>query len=457
MSTTRIRRGAIRGPLALLVIVALFASTSCGYFGGGGGGTRFSAMMTTAIGVYSGADVRVLGVPVGKVDTVTPQGDLVRIDFHVDSGIQVPADAKAAVVAPTVVADRYLQLSPIYTGGPTMPDGTVIPKERTASPAEFDDLLASAKKLSAALGPQGVNSDGALSQALSTAARNLQGNGQQLNTTLDNTSQAITTLSANRDNLAGTTTNLQSFTSNLKQDDGEIRAFTNQFAEVNGFLVNERQNLGDTLKELSKALGDVAKFVHDNRKEVRDNVNQLSDVLSTINDERLALEQVLETAPAGLDGLVNAYNASTGTLDTRANLLSSLLCAVYGELAPALGALSPVLVTVLQGIFNTALPGGLAGCVASPAMAASSAMKLSPSTMAQLRDPKVIGQLMDLAKQNSARSSAPAVAPNAPNVGLPLTGSPLPGRSRSPGDRQPPTRDRDSGPPSLGGLLGGGR
>jgi virulence factor Mce-like protein len=160
-------------------MVALFASTSCGYFGGSDA-TKFSAMMTTAIGVYPDADVRVLGVPVGKVDAVTPQGDLVRVDFHVDSGIQVPANANAAVVAPTVVADRYLQLSPIYTAGPRMPAGAVIPKERIASPAEFDDLLASAKKLSAALGPQGVNSDGALSQALTTAARNLQGNGQQL-------------------------------------------------------------------------------------------------------------------------------------------------------------------------------------------------------------------------------------------------------------------------------------
>jgi virulence factor Mce-like protein len=448
----KIRRPAVRGPLALLVILALFASTSCGYFGGGGG-TRFSAMLTTAIGVYPGADVRVLGVPVGKVDAVTPQGNLVKVDFHVDSGVQVPADANAAVVAPTVVADRYLQLSPIYTTGPTMPEGTVIPKERTASPPEFDDLLASAKKLSASLGPQGLNADGALSQALTTAARNLQGNGQQVNTTLDNASQAITTLSANRDNLAGTTTNLQSFTTNLKQDDKQIRAFTDQFAQVNGFLVDERQNLADTLKELSKALGDVARFVHDNRKEIRDNVDQLGDVLSTITDERLALEQVLETAPAGLDGLVNAYNASTGTLDTRANLLASLLCSVYAELA---GALPPALGPILVGIFNTALPGGLKSCTASsPMMAATSAMKLSPSTMAQLRDPKVVGQLMELAKQNSARSSGPAAAPKAPKVGLPLTGPALPGPSRSSNDGPPP--DRDGGPPTLGGLLGGGR
>jgi phospholipid/cholesterol/gamma-HCH transport system substrate-binding protein len=456
VSTVRTRKVAVRGPLALLVIVTLFASTACGSFGGAAG-TKFSAMLTTAIGVYPGADVRVLGVPVGKVDTVTPQGDLVRVDFHVDSGTDVPADAKVAVVAPTVVADRYLQLSPIYTTGPKMPEGTVIPKERTASPPEFDDLLASAKKLSAALGPQGVNSDGALSQALTTAARNLKGNGKQLNTTLDNTSQAITTLSANRDNLEGTTTNLQSFTSNLKDDDKQIRDFTNQFAQVNGFLVDERQNLGDTLKELSKALGDVAKFVHDNRKEIRDNVDQLSDVLQTINDERLALEQVLETAPAGLDGLVNAYNASTGTLDTRANLLASLLCSLVAALpAPlggATGILTPILVTIV--------PGGLPGCSAAPttmAAAGSLPLKLSPSTLAQLKDPAVMTKLIQLAQQNgSARSSAPAAAPRAvPQAGLPAVG-PLVSGPAGRSDSRPPDTDREDRPPTLGGLLGGGR
>jgi virulence factor Mce-like protein len=434
-----------------VAVCTVLATSGCGAVGATPG-TKFAAMFRTAIGIYPNADVRVLGVPVGKVDQVTPQGQLVRVDFHVQDDVQVPADVKAVVVAQTVVADRFIQLAPVYTQGPTLAEGTVIPVERTASPAEFDDLLASAQKLSTSLGPEGANSTGALSQALTTASRNLQGNGQQLNTTLDNTSQAINTLSANRENLAGTVKNLQSFTSNLKNDDPQVREFTQKFAEVNSFLAGERQDLGDTLQELSTALGDVAKFVKDNRKEVRDNVDQLHDVLKTVNNERIAIEQVLETAPMGLDGLVNAYNAGSATLDTRTDLLGTLFCLLGSQLPPPLGQL-------LLGLVAAAFPGDFdptATCNnLGGSAAAASPLSLSPKTKAQLTDPRfaaAMGQLMSgLAARSAARRSDAGPVPSA---GVPLAGV-------APGALGATDRNRRPGPPpppsTLGGLLGGGR
>jgi ABC-type transporter Mla subunit MlaD len=322
-----------------------------------------------------------------------------------------------------------------------MAPGTVIPKERTASPAEFDDLLASAQKLSTSLGPQGVNSNGALSDALHTLALNLNGNGKQLNTTLDNTAQAINTLSASRDNLAGTVQNLASFTTNLKQNDGKVREFTHQFAQVSDYLADERQNLGETLKQLSETLGDVAKFVHDNRSEIRSNVDKLGEIVGTVNGERLALEQVLDTAGPGLDGLVNGYNASSGTLDTRPDLVASLLCSVYNQLttAPIVGPiLTPLLATTLAPLLGAFLPGGFpAGCVtpppspALPAGTAAAASNLKLPTMPGLTAGKL-----------------PAAAP----PGVAERSSQSSDDSDSGGDSDTP-----SGPPSLGNLLGGGR
>ncbi|WP_445185799.1 MCE family protein [Pseudonocardia sp. Cha107L01] len=440
--TPRTSRGsAWFSTIAFLCVVALVVVAALAFVMNRPSGTKYSAMLSTVIGLYPGSDVRVLGVPVGRIDSVEPQGQLVKVNFEVNSRTKVPAGAMAAVVAPTVVADRYLQLTPVYTGGPTMAPGTVIPKERTASPAEFDDLLASAQKLSTSLGPQGVNSNGALSDALHTLALNLNGNGKQLNTTLDNTAQAINTLSASRDNLAGTVQNLASFTTNLKQNDGKVREFTHQFAQVSRYLADERQNLGETLKQLSETLGDVAKFVHDNRSEIRSNVDKLGEIVGTVNGERLALEQVLDTAGPGLDGLVNAYNASSGTLDTRPDLVASLLCSVYNQLATAPGAgpiLAPILATTLAPLLNSFLPLGFpAGCVtpapspALPAGTAPAASNLKLPTMPGLTAGKL-----------------PAAAP--PGVAE---------RSNQSSDNSDSGSDsnKSSGPPSLGSLLGGGR
>ena len=407
--------------------------------------TKYSAMLTTVIGLYPGADVRVLGVPVGKIDSVEPQGQLVRVNFEVDRNIKVPAEALAAVVAPTVVADRYLQLAPPYDGGPTMAPGTVIPKERTASPAEFDDLLASAQKLSASLGPQGVNSTGALSDALHNLAQNLSGNGAQLNTTLDNTAQAINTLSASRDNLAGTVQNLQSFTSNLKDDDGRVRDLTHQFAQVSDYLADERSNLGETLKKLSETLGDLAKFVHDNRDGIHSNVDKLADIVGTVNDERLALEQVLDTAGPGLDGLVNSYNASAGTLDTRANLVGSLLCGLYAQLAavaPPGSPLNPLVQLLGQGLAGI-IPGGLGGCVS----AGAAPMQLPTQALSKLSIPNLPAMF------GAPRGGAGQLPTAAPPAGAPSAD----GQSEDSDSHDAKTPAKPGSPPSLGSLLGGGR
>ena len=82
------------------------------------GGVHVTAYFTKTVGVYPGSDIRVLGIKVGTVDAVAPQGDDVRVDLTIDSGIQIPADAQAVVIAPSLVSDRYIQLVPAYDDGP---------------------------------------------------------------------------------------------------------------------------------------------------------------------------------------------------------------------------------------------------------------------------------------------------------------------------------------------------
>lgn len=335
---------------ALLTVVALLVSAGLLFVLDRSVGVRASAIFSTAIGIYPQSEVRVLGVPVGVVDEVIPQGTTVRVDFHVRSDVQIPADALALVVAPSIIADRAIQLAPAYTGGPTLADGAVIPPERTAVPPEFDDLLTAVQELTTSLGPQGVNRDGALSEVLRVGADNLAGNGQRLNTTLDNASRAINTLSTSREDLFGTVRNLQEFTTNLKRNDAAVREFTRQFAEVNRFLVGEREDLGETVRLLSEVLGEVAVFVRDNRSRIDANAEQLADVLETVNGERLALEQILDTAPMGLSNLVDTYNAQSGTLNTRNAALATALCEVFGNgggLGVPLPGLPPELLEVL--------------------------------------------------------------------------------------------------------------
>ncbi len=283
-------------------------------------GRTVTGYFSNAAAVFEGNDVRVLGVPVGRITSVEPAGQVVRIEMLVEDSVPVPVDANAVVVSPSLVTGRYIQLTPPYTGGPRMADGAQIPLQRTAVPLGVDDLTRTVTELSTVLGPDGVNRDGTLADLLDVGAQNLDGNGQAVNDTIGDLARLTDTLAGSREDLFGTVTELQSFVATVEANDAQVAELTTRLADVSGFLAGERDDLGAALAELSFALGDVAAFVQDNRAVLRSNVDRLTEVTQVLVQQRDALADIADVAPAALGNLANGYNASSGTLDTRSNL-----------------------------------------------------------------------------------------------------------------------------------------
>lgn len=281
--------------------------------------TTITAYFDKSIGIYKGSDVRILGVPVGHVDSVDPQGDVVKVVMSVDRRFDIPADAKAAQITPSVVSDRYIQLAPAYKGGPKMGRSATIPKERTATPVEVDRLYKSITELSDALGPNGANKDGALNQLVRTSADNLSGNGEALGNSFTQLSKAAHALSDSRTDIFDTVKNLQVFVKTLADNDDQVRVFNSQLGSLAGFLSDERQTLGDALNLLSVALGDVARFIDNNRDLVQSNAEALTKLTQTLADQRDDLAKALPLIPTALSNLINVHNGETGTLDMRPN------------------------------------------------------------------------------------------------------------------------------------------
>ncbi|MFF3325326.1 MCE family protein [Streptomyces sp. NPDC002889] len=326
-------RGTATRRVALAVVFALVAGTTAVVLWPRSTPVRVTAYFPRTVGIHPGSDVRVLGVRVGEVKEITPQGRRVRVELEYDSGRRIPADAQAAIINSSVVSDRYLQLLPVYRGGPAMEDGAVIPESRTAVPVELDRVFDSLHTTAEAFGPQGANADGSLSRLLGVSADNLGGQGEKLHQTVEDLSLAVTTLSDGRKDLFGTVRNLQVFTAALAADDKNVRSFNDSLAEVADQLAGERKDLAAALRHLGKALGDVSTFVRNNKKALTSDVKGLSKVTKVLVTQRAALAELLEVAPAGLSNLQNAYNPSSGTLDTRNNLEQSqdpaaLLCSL---------------------------------------------------------------------------------------------------------------------------------
>ena len=284
----------------------------------GGGDTKTAtAYFPRAVHVYADSEVSVLGVPVGKVRRVVPEGTQVRVDFEYDAKQKIPADAFAVFVEPTLVADRALQLAPVYDGGPVLADKAVIPIARTAIPIELDEFNKNLTRLAEALGPNGANRNGALSRAVSVGADNLAGNGAAMNKTITGVSDLMSTLDDNKDALFGTIRNLQLFTTQLATHDAETRTFTTRLAKVSAQLDGERDAFATAVREIGIALDEVARFVKANKGAVAADVAQLARVTTILARQRVLLAHIADMGAVGVGNYPHMYTPSARTYNAR--------------------------------------------------------------------------------------------------------------------------------------------
>jgi virulence factor Mce-like protein len=274
----------------------------------GAGKKHGTAYFSSAVHLYPGSDVDVLGIKVGTVTAVVPEGKQVRVDFTYSAKQAVPANASAVILAPTLVADRAVQLTPVYNGGPQLADHAVIPLSRTRVPQELDQVFKNVNDLATALGPKGANKDGALTRLLQTGAANLNGEGKQIHDTLTGVSQMTQTLASHRDDIFGTVDNLQQLVATLQQHDQDTRHFAIDLNQVTGQLDSEKSQLGAALSNLSSALGMTADFIKTNRSTLADNVSILARVTNTLNRDKTSLETLLDVSALGLGNYTHVYN-----------------------------------------------------------------------------------------------------------------------------------------------------
>ena len=338
--------------IAALAVVGVVAGLGYTVLFTGGGTTRIVAHFARSTGIYAGDDVRVLGVKVGAVDSVVPGPKDVTITFHVSDSVAIPADVKAAIVAPNLVTSRFIQLAPAYTRGPKLHDGAVIGRARTAVPIEWDDLKVQLTRLAASLAPTARDRTGALGGAVETADANLTGSATQLRSMLHTLSQASDTLASNRGNLFGTVRALQHFVSTLAQSDSSVRSFSANLAAVSGLLADNRTQLATALDELDGAVATLTRFTQHNRGALKGTLKSVSTLTATLAAKQYQIADLLHVSPVALDNFYNIvdprYHAATGTIavanfQDMAQLVCRAVVSTGGTVNTCLAILNPLL------------------------------------------------------------------------------------------------------------------
>jgi phospholipid/cholesterol/gamma-HCH transport system substrate-binding protein len=306
--------------LPLAVIGLLVLGAAFWYFGSDSGTKTVTAYFPRTVSVYEGSDVRVLGVPIGKVDEVVPEGTKVKVVMHYDDEIKIPEDARAVIVSPSVVGDRYVQLTPAYVDGDVLADNSMLDTDRTQIPLELDEIYGSLDELTVALGPNGANREGALTDLLEQTAANFGGQGARFKQTIEDFGQLSATLDDNKEELFSSAERLQAFIETLADNDTTVRRFNQSLGNVSELLAGESDDLTAALSNLGVALDVVGDFVQENRGSLGRNIRGLNRVAKVLVKHREDLNTILRAGPLALNNLGLGYNPQTATLDSNANV-----------------------------------------------------------------------------------------------------------------------------------------
>jgi phospholipid/cholesterol/gamma-HCH transport system substrate-binding protein len=265
-------------------------------------------------GVFAGDEVRILGVPVGKIDSIEPQPRRVKISFWYKSKYKVPADAKAAILSPSLVTSRAIQLTPAYTGGPVMANDAVIPQARTAVPVEWDDVRSQLQKLTDALQPTEPGGVSTLGAFVNTAADNLRGRGAQIRDTVIKLSEALSALGDHSGDIFATVNNLSVLVSALRYSGELLKQLNQNFAAVTALLANNPDEVGRAVHDVNDVVGDVQSFVADNRDAIGTTSDNLASITSTLVENLDDIKQMLHVTPTAFANFISIYEPAHGAL-----------------------------------------------------------------------------------------------------------------------------------------------
>ncbi|MCP2251635.1 phospholipid/cholesterol/gamma-HCH transport system substrate-binding protein [Prauserella aidingensis] len=283
---------------------------------------RISADFATADGIFPGSRVALLGVPVGRVERTDPRGDSVRVTMSLPGDTRLPESANAYIMNPAVISDRFVELSPAHTGGPTLDDGAVIPVSRTHAPVTWDELTESLDTLLQTFGPDGKGGGG-LGELVSTAAGSLGGHGPEFRAALNTLASASEVAANSTGDLGAVLDNVDTLLTVLKKHRSTIDDLTTTVTTASKDFTTQQRSITRAIGRLSRALGTLNTLLREHGDQLPGDVSRLTRLSTTLVSRKEQLAETLDTLPLALENFDRAVS-DDDRLRIRLNLSTNL-------------------------------------------------------------------------------------------------------------------------------------
>lgn len=298
-------------------VAALLVATGCA--GGSsallrGSDITITADLESAAGMYEGNEVAILGMPVGQVQRIEPHGTGVTVTLTIPSTVKVPADVIVAAISPSVVTDRHIELTPAYSGdGPTLADGAHIPRSRTKTPVEIDEVISVIDQLSSALSGDD-SGQGPVKDAMDVTANILDGNGEKMKSALGDLSRALSVGSDNSEAVTDLITNLSTLTQMVADNDSVVRAFGDNVNELTGTLAAGRSEITDIISQVNSTVENLNTLISENEDQFKNAFDDLKGTTSNMRQYSRELTEAIDLLPLTFQNIDKAVDPRSRAL-----------------------------------------------------------------------------------------------------------------------------------------------
>ncbi|BBX41783.1 MCE family protein [Mycobacterium simiae] len=286
---------------AFAVVMAILTSFLFFIFGQyrTGATNGYSAVFSDVSRLKPGQSVRVAGIRVGTVDSVSLRPDKkVVVKFDADRSIVLTEGSRAAVRYLNLVGDRYLELIDGPGSSKRLPAGGEIPVNRTAPALDLDLLLGGLKPVTQGLNARDVN---ALTAGLLQV---FQGQGGTLESLFAKTTSFSNALADNDQTVQQLIDNLNTVIGTVSKDGKQFSAAIDRLEQLVTGLSNDRDTIGSAIDALDRGTASLADLLSSARPPLSGTIAQLNRLAPIIDNDKDRLEAAIEKAPQNYRKLV---------------------------------------------------------------------------------------------------------------------------------------------------------
>ncbi len=263
-----------------------------------GAGDTYHAEFSEIGGLKSGNEVRVAGVPVGKVRDIELDGNKVKVTFKVDKGTRLGRETAAEIRIRTRLGAQFLALQP--SGSGRLEKGGTIPESRTTPPYDvvqaFSDLSTTTEALDV----------DQISQALETLSDVAAQTPEEFRGAIRGVSDLSRNLAARDEQINTLLNNLKKVTGVINARDDQLVALVKDSSVLFDAISARREAIHRLLVSTQEISAQLTGLVKDTEADLQPALRQLRTVTTMLARNEQSLDRALTVMPGFLRVFANA-------------------------------------------------------------------------------------------------------------------------------------------------------